>query len=85
MCIRDSRSDGEPAIVALKRESAKICRESCGMEADLEETAIGDSDANGLAEVSVKECKAKIRTRKDAAEKLHGTTLHPSLPRMAAY
>eukprot|EP00973_Karenia_brevis_P063291 8798027-Karenia_brevis.AAC.1 len=56
------RSDGEPAIVALKCERAKICRESFGMEADLEETAIGDSDANGLAEVSVKECKARIRT-----------------------
>eukprot|EP00973_Karenia_brevis_P046705 6480485-Karenia_brevis.AAC.1 len=46
------RSDGEPAIVALKRENAKICRESFGMEADLEETSIGDSGANGLAEIS---------------------------------
>eukprot|EP00973_Karenia_brevis_P057829 8050151-Karenia_brevis.AAC.1 len=56
------RCDGEPAIVALKRESAKACRQSFGMEADLEETTVGDSNANGLAEVSVKECKAKIRT-----------------------
>eukprot|EP00973_Karenia_brevis_P051338 7132782-Karenia_brevis.AAC.1 len=58
------------------------------MEADLEETAVGDSDANGLAEDSVKECKAKIRTLKFAAEKLHGTTIdrtHASLPWMAAY
>eukprot|EP00973_Karenia_brevis_P038880 5367588-Karenia_brevis.AAC.1 len=58
------------------------------MEADVEEAAIRDSDANGLAEVGVKECKTKIRTLKFAAEKLHGTTpdrTHASLPWMAAY
>ena len=65
------RSDGEPAIVDLKRMAAAKVTVQNSLEFDFEESLKGDSKANGLAELAVKEAKAKIRTLWKSVERFH--------------
>ena len=58
------RSDGGPAILALRTlVCAKLAGEH-GQETVVETSPVGDSQGNGLAEQAVREVKAKTRTRK---------------------
>ena len=82
------RSDGEPAIIELKREAMKSASQQCGIEFIPEVTPKGVSAANGLAEGAVKEIKAKCRTLKYATDLMYGTELpstHPCLPWLVLY
>ena len=56
------RSDGEPAIVALKRAAGNAFILDTGRELLEEVVRRGESQGNGLAEGAVKEVKAKVRT-----------------------
>ena len=56
------RSDTEPAIVALKRAAGRILTTKFGTEIVPEESSMGDSSSNGLAEHAVREVKAKARS-----------------------
>jgi len=71
-------SDGEPSIVALKRAAAAYAGARTGVEIIPEVSAEGDSQANGLAEGGVKECKAKIRTIKYDTERMHNIQIPPT-------
>ena len=68
------RSDGEPAILALRTlVCAKLAGEH-GQETVVETSPVGDSQGNGLAEQAVREVKAKTRTLKFHTEELvHGS------------
>ena len=66
------RSDREPAIRSLINAACATVTRVYGIEAAPEPVRVGDSDANGLAEVAVKEVKAKARSIKFALEKLLG-------------
>ena len=66
------RTDGEPPIVALKQEVARLLKDSHGMEVVPERPGAGDSKSNGLAEHAVRECKAKVRTLRHALEQRIG-------------
>ena len=55
------RSDNEPAILALK-ESAATALKLTGMSVKMEESALYDSQSNGLAESAVKDVKDAVRT-----------------------
>ena len=55
------RSDNEPAILALK-ESAATALKLAGVNAKTEESALYDSQSNGLAERAVKDAKDAVRT-----------------------
>ena len=61
-------SDGEPAILDYKRAVARHVAEQSGVEAVMENTSKGDSSGNGLAELAVKEVKAKTRTMAHAVQ-----------------
>ena len=54
----------------------------------MEESAVGDSQGNGLAEHAVREVKAKVRTVCLQTKELHGTEIkadHPCLPWLVEY
>ena len=55
------RSDNEPAILALK-ESAATALKMAGVNVKIEESALHDSQSNGLAESVVKDAKDSVRT-----------------------
>ena len=55
------RSDSEPAILALK-ESAATALKLAGVNVKAEESALYDSQGNGLAESAVKDAKDAVRT-----------------------
>ena len=55
------RSDNEPAILALK-ESAATALKLAGVNVKTEESALYDSQSNGLAESTVKDVKDAVRT-----------------------
>ena len=55
------RSDNEPAIFALK-ESAATALKLAGVNVKVEESALYDSQSNGLAESAVKDLKDAVRT-----------------------
>jgi hypothetical protein len=50
------------------------------MEVILEESAVGDSSGNGNAEMAVREVKAKTRSLRHQAEKLHGVEVGSDSP-----
>ena len=54
-------SDNEPAILALK-ESAAAALKLAGANVKIEESAVYDSQSNGLAESAVKDVKDAVRT-----------------------
>ena len=62
------KSDGEPAIKALK-EAVR-----CEISADVipEESPVGDHSANGDIENAIKQVQGQIRTMKDALESRYG-------------
>ncbi len=72
------RSDNEPAILASK----EAARKESDMEIVLEEVPVGDRQANGLAENSVKNVQGKFRVlkkpwREDTGdEKMENVRLH---------
>ena len=81
-------SDGEPAIVELKRQAALIALTRAGMECVPEVSSKGDSAGNGLAEGAVKEIKAKVRTLVHALQQLHSLKVEPNsqcLPWLVAF
>ena len=72
------RSDGEAAMVAHVAAAMKAASSSSGVELVREQTSLGDSRGNGLAEGAVKEVKGKIRTVRYAAEKGIGRVIPDS-------
>ena len=69
------KSDQEPAILALKAEAVKIVQSVTGKDIVLEESPVGDSQSNGLAEGAVKEIKGVVRSLRWALEELHGVKI----------
>ena len=51
-----------------------------GKEVVLEESLMGDSQSNGLAEGAVKEIKGVVRSLRWALEELHGVKIEVSSP-----
>ena len=81
-------SEGEPAILDLKRAVAKQLLEWTGSECVPEMASKGDSAGNGLAELAVKEIKAKVRTLAHAVRLLHGVAVderHVAIPWLIQY
>ncbi|CAK0865359.1 unnamed protein product, partial [Prorocentrum cordatum] len=79
------RSDGEAPLVALKTRIGAKLKEEYGIETVPEESAVGDSQGNGLAEHAVREVKAKVRTVRAQVDDLHGVSIgveHPVTPWM---
>ena len=74
------KSDQEPAILALKAEAVRIVQSVTGKEVVLEESPVGDSQSNGLAEGAVKEIKGVVRSLRWALEELHGVKIEVSSP-----
>ena len=77
------KSDGEPAILEMKRAAAAECRANHGHTIIFEESPVGEHQSNGFIEECVRSVKAKCRTLKFACEELHGTKIsseHPVLP-----
>ena len=80
------KSDGEPAIVALKEHAAK----EAGVEFVSEESPVGDHQANGLIENAIREVKRQIRVLSFVLEEKIGRVLSDEdpvlswLPRQAA-
>ena len=54
------RSDNEPAILSMK-ESAATALKLAGVNVKTEESALYDSQSNGLAESAVKDAKDAVR------------------------
>ena len=82
------KSDQEPAILALKAAAVKIVQNATGKEIVMEESPVGDSQSNGLAENAVKEVKGIVRSMRWAFDELHGVKLDVSssvLPWMVRY
>ena len=82
------RSDGEHSIMALKTQVVAELSRDHGVEVVPEESAVGDSQGNGLAEQAAREVKAKVRSLRLQAEELHGRPLrpdHPCLPWMVDF
>ena len=75
-----AKSDGEPAIKAMK---AKAIDGLKGIEAISQETPEGDHQANGLAEVAVREVKRQVRVMKSSLEEKLGITLSDEDPVLA--
>lgn len=71
------QSDGEPAICALKNACVLRTPE---VECVLRESPPGDHQANGDAEVSVREIKRQVRTLRYALEARLGRTLREDHP-----
>eukprot|EP00971_Amphidinium_carterae_P015640 308814-Amphidinium_carterae.1 len=72
--VLELRSDNEPAILDLKTKVAAELR-AHKVDVRLTESAVGDSNGNGLAESAVRELKAKCRLLKLQVENLHGCSL----------
>ncbi|CAK0792782.1 unnamed protein product, partial [Prorocentrum cordatum] len=82
------RSDGEAPLVALKTRIGAKLKEEYGIETVPEESAVGDSQGNGLAEHAVREVKAKVRTARAQVGDLHGVSIgveHPATPWMVEF
>ena len=58
------KSDGEHAIVALK----KAVKDQSVLDLILEESPVGEHQANGLVESTVRQVQGQVRTMKDALE-----------------
>ncbi|CAK0877935.1 unnamed protein product [Prorocentrum cordatum] len=81
------KSDGEGALVTLKRE-ATIRLRNLKFEVLPEEAPAYDSASNGLAEVAVREVKGASRSLRVALSLLHGTDIpndHPVLTWLVAH
>ena len=58
------RSDAGPSILACKKQVAVGLARLHGVEVDVKEIAVGDSQGNGLAKHWIRELRAKIKTLK---------------------
>ena len=56
------KSDQEASILALKAEALKVLSVLAEKEVVLEESPVGDSQSNGLAEMAVREVKGVVRS-----------------------
>ena len=65
------KSDGEPAIKALK----EAVKNEMGIEIVMEESPVGDHAANGDVENAVRQVQGQIRTMKDALESRYSERL----------
>ena len=74
------KSDGEPAIVEMKREAVKRAREEVAVEVIFEESHAYVSQTNGVIEQAVGAVEAKTRTLKFAVEEMHSVKLEPNSP-----
>ncbi|CAK0838042.1 unnamed protein product, partial [Prorocentrum cordatum] len=82
------RPDGEAPLVALKTRIGAKLKEEYGIETVPEESAVGDSQGNGLAEHAVREVKVKVRTVRAQVDDLHGVGIgveHPVTPWMVEF
>lgn len=75
-----NKSDGEPAMVALKGNAAKYCK---GLQAVLRESPPGDHKANGTIENVIKELKRRIRANKSTLEAKLGMLVDSDDPALA--
>ena len=76
------RSDNEPAILALKDSTATALK-LAGVTVKVEESALYDSQSNGLAESAVKDVKDAVRTNLACLVRRFGREFpggHPVLP-----
>ena len=67
-----SKSDGEPAMRALKREAAAGCGDLTIIP---QESLPGDRKANGEVENCINDSKRRMRANKSGLEKRLGTSL----------
>jgi len=74
------KSDNEPAIVVLKQAARA---ELTDVECLMEESPVGDHQANGDIEVAVRELKRQIRVIKSDLEEKFGRQLNDSNPILA--
>ena len=74
------KSGQEPAILSLKAEALKILSVIANKEVVLDESPVGDSQSNGLAESAVREIKGVVRSLRWALEELHGVKVENSSP-----
>ncbi len=51
-----------------------------GVDAVMEESAVGDSSGNGAAELAFREVKAKVRTLRSEVDRLHGLEIKSDSP-----
>ena len=79
------QSDQERPLVALINRGMAVCRAEHGMSITHIKSPVGDSRANGLAELGVREVKAKTRTLAFAAGELHGGEIKPNHPALAFF
>ena len=73
------RSDGEPAIVALK----EAVRRETEVEIVMETTPVDDHQANGVVESAVRQVQGQFRAMKDALDSRYKTRVggdHPAIP-----
>ena len=81
------RSDNEPAILALK-ESAATALKLAGVNVKTEESALYDSQSNGLAESTVKDVNEAVRTNLACLVRRFGQEFpggHPVLTLLVKY
>jgi len=78
------KSDNEPSIISLKQ----AVKDSMNVEIILEESPVGDHQANGEVENAIKRCAGQFRTLKEVTETRYGKRIAPEhhiLPWMIAY
>ena len=67
----------EPAILDLKTQACSLARARHSLDLIPEEAPEYEHQANGLAEVGVREVKAQARSLRSAVDELHNTTITP--------
>ena len=71
------KSDGEPAIVALKKAAVgEVRRLGHSVIAKPEESPVGDSKKNGYIERAIWEVQSMVRTLVHQANEMHGTNFN---------
>jgi len=82
------KSDREPAILDLKTQASAVARARHSLDIIPEESPEYEHQANGAAEVAVREVKAQARSLRFAVEELHGCIIGPEhviLPWLVSY
>ena len=69
------KSDQDPAISWLKTAASELIQTATGKELVMEDSSVSESQANGLAEGTVKSTTRFIRSLRWAVEQLHGVKL----------
>ena len=76
------KSDQEPSLMELKREVMRQLRDRHGIRVAPNESPVGDSSSNGLAESAVRDVKDLARTIRSSVEEMHGCIIKPTHPIM---